>query len=706
MYMQFGRFLKLVMAALLPLVTLGDEGGSLPAEYLRLEYIRNTSGQVIRTGIVPNGAVPVVEIKYGMDDLQDNSYVFGYWSDQQNAGTAIGWHNEQFWLRTWQTSGGGFGTWDYATHEVRLNTKEGTFVDGKIAHSTLADLPDNASGAAEYCLLGRTFVNSTGSAVLQPARCRLCYATILLNGELVRNYIPCLRMSDGEVGLYETVEGKFCTGEFAGKQLEAGPIERYYQISDIDGAKWMGENEGPHPEVRDVDGEVLTEGVDYTLQWKIYAKSKACIIVRGKGDYAGRNTAFYYEATFGKTDRWSFFRKCEYVESAGSGPYFKTGVVPNGRVPVVRLKYRMNELMEGVYALGYWNDAENAGTAIGWHNNQFWLRVWQTSGGGFGEADEEDHVVELNTPEGTKADGSVVHPELKSVRDDSQSEYYLMGRSMLVAGVITPEPCNCRIYETTIWMDGEKVREFVPAVTIDGQEFGLFDEVEGRFYRNAGTGTVVGEAMIPLEYVESTGSQLVAATTHPELERRTPTFELDFQLTAIPENSGWAFGYWDSALNCGTAFGVYTKDGKKLFRQRVGAVAEDLAQPVDLNRHRVVINAADGSKFDKKDVSGSLLRDVEEPGDESALKRHLYYLFGRWGSSDGSFSGRIYGFKVWLNGELAADYRPMMKVAGSEREIGLYDEVGEKFYPSTGDSLIAGPVLMENPKRGLMILFY
>ena len=37
MYMQFGRFLSLAMAALLPLVTLGDEGGSLIAGPVLME---------------------------------------------------------------------------------------------------------------------------------------------------------------------------------------------------------------------------------------------------------------------------------------------------------------------------------------------------------------------------------------------------------------------------------------------------------------------------------------------------------------------------------------------------------------------------------------------------------------------------------------------------------------------------------------------
>lgn len=711
MHVHFVRSLTLSAALLLSFAAVVADAGAIPAEYRQLQYVKSSRGQIIRTGVVPNGAVPVVEIKYSMDESNEGKYVFGYWSDRQSIGTAIGRNNGKHWLRVGGTAGGGYDKMDNNVHTVRLNASDGTWVDGKSAHSTIANVRDD--GPLDYCLLGRV-LERDGNEVLEPVNCTLYYATIWLNGEKVRNYVPCRRISDWAVGFYETVKGEFCTGVNSG-ELTAGPaVPHDYQIAPVDGARWLGESAGVHPEVRTLDGMLLTEGEDYELSWRMGATSLAYVCISGKGAYEGRNDAFPFEATFGKADRWCFFKKCEYVEPSIKGPYFKTGVVPNGRVPVVHLKYRMNELTEDVYAFGYWNSDENAGTAIGWHNNRFWLRTWQTSGGGFGVADKEDHVVDLNTAEGTKVGGEVVHPMLKSVRDDSRSEYYLMGRSFKYGGATScePQPCDCRIYEATILMDGKKVREFVPAVTFDGLEFGLFDEVEGRFYRNAGTGTVVGEAMIPLEYVESTGSQLVPTTVHPETERKTPRFELDFQFTAIPENAGWAFGYWSDAGSCGTAFGIYTLNGQKLFRQRVGTVAEDLQQPVDLNRHKVMINAAYGSKFDNTVNGDSLLKGVEESGDTPALEDRCYYLFGRSGKDDSVFAGRIYGFKVWLKGELAseklaADYRPMMKVAGSVRQIGLYDEVGGKFYlPNDGGTLIAGPALKGKTKRGLVICFW
>lgn len=705
MHVHFVRFLTASAALLLSFAAVVADAGAIPAEYQQLKYVKSSQGQIIRTGVVPDGAVPVVEIKYSMDESSEGKYVFGYWSSKQNIGTAIGRNSGKHWLRVGGTSGGGYGTMDNNVHTVRLNASDGTWVDDKPAHQTLAKVVD--AGLTEYCLLGRV-LEYNGNETLEPVKCTLYYATIWLNGEKVRNYIPCRRLIDGKVGLYETVKGEFCTGEVAGAQMEGGPDEDQptvlgnYQISDVNGSKWQGESEGPHPVVSNSEGTVLTEGTDYELKWSLTTGSKACLLVCGKGTYEGTDEAFTYEATFDENNRWTFFKKVKYVESIdGSGPFFRTGVVPNGRVPVVRLKYRMKALTEDTYAFGYWNGSETAGTAIGWHNKQFWLRAWQTPGNGTGQADMKDHVVELNTAEGTKLDGKVVHPELKDVRDDSRSEYCLMGRSYFNSQELTYQPCDCRIYEATIWLDGEKVREFVPVITADESEYGLFDEVEGRFYRNAGSGLVGFPKIVPLKYVESTGNAVIPTEIHPKPERKTPTFELDFQFTAIPANAGWAFGYWSDDGNCGTAFGIYTSNGQKLFRQRVGTVAEDLTQSVDLNRHKVVINAAYGSKFDNTVNGDSLLKGVEESGNAAALESYCYYLFGRSGKNDGVFAGRIYGLKVWLNGELAADYRPAMRVVGRVTHLGVYDEVSKKFYLPQGE-LIAGP-----PKpRGLVISFW
>lgn len=702
MHRLFVRFLALSAALLPAFAAFVADAGSLPAEYQQLKYVKSSQGQIIRTGVVPNGAVPVVKLKYSMDESTEGKYVFGYWSTVLQIGTAIGRNSGKHWLRVGDVSGGGFGTMDNQVHEITLNAQDGSWVGDQCAHQGLAGVADG--GTVGYFLLGRLMFN--GNESFEPVKCTLYYATIWLKGAMVRNYVPCRRLFDGKVGLYETVEGSFCTGEVADAQMEGGPDEEHptvlgnYQISDVDGAKWQGESEGPHPVVSNSEGTVLTEGTDYELKWSLATGSKACLLVCGKGNYEGTDEAFEYEATFDENVRWTFFKKVKYVESIdGSGPFFRTGVVPNGRVPVVRLKYRMKALTEDTYAFGYWNGSDNAGTAIGWHNKQFWLRAWQTPGNGTGQTNMEDHVVELNTAEGTKLDGTVVHPALKDVRDFSRSEYCLMGRSYFNSQELTYQPCDCRIYEATIWMDGEKVREFVPAVTADETEYGLFDEVEGRFYRNAGSGLVGFPKIVRLKYVESEGDTVIPTEVHSEPARKTPTFELDFQFTALPPNAGWAFGYWSDVGSCGTAFGIYTLNDQKLFRQRVGTVAEDLARPVDLNRHKVVINAAYGSKFDNTVNGDSLLKGVEETA--AALESYCYYLFGRAGKNDGVFAGRIYGFKVWLNGELAADYCPAMRVVGRVKHPGVYDEVSKKFYLPQGE-LIAGP----RKKTGALVMLF
>ena len=53
---------------------------------------------------------------------------------------------------------------------------------------------------------------------------RIYYFKIYENGVLVRNYVPCYRISDGVIGLYETVTGTFVTNAGEGTFTKGGNI--------------------------------------------------------------------------------------------------------------------------------------------------------------------------------------------------------------------------------------------------------------------------------------------------------------------------------------------------------------------------------------------------------------------------------------------------------------------------------------------------
>lgn len=64
------------------------------------------------------------------------------------------------------------------------------------------------NGTGTFYIFGR---NNDGTAWLQPNGMRFYYLKMYLDGELVRDYIPCYRKSDGEIGMYDLVSNSFFT---------------------------------------------------------------------------------------------------------------------------------------------------------------------------------------------------------------------------------------------------------------------------------------------------------------------------------------------------------------------------------------------------------------------------------------------------------------------------------------------------------------
>ena len=61
------------------------------------------------------------------------------------------------------------------------------------------------------------------SSIKEIAKVKLYQLTIKLNNILIRDFIPCYRISDNKKGLYDFVEGKFYANQGSGDDFIAGP---------------------------------------------------------------------------------------------------------------------------------------------------------------------------------------------------------------------------------------------------------------------------------------------------------------------------------------------------------------------------------------------------------------------------------------------------------------------------------------------------
>lgn len=97
-----------------------------------------------------------------------------------------------------------------------------------------------------------------------------------------------------------------------------------------------------------------------------------------------------------------------------------------------------------------------------------------------------------------------------------------------------------KIYYAKLWDDGVLVRDFIPCLDIFGKPC-LYDLVEHKTYYNQDSGDdfTVGRKIIPVEYLESTGTQYI--DTGVNLNNNS-SVEIDYQLTNATQNRKGLFG--------------------------------------------------------------------------------------------------------------------------------------------------------------------
>ena len=389
--------------------------------------------------------------------------------------------------------------------------------------------------------------------------------------------------------------------------------------------------------------------------------------------------------------------RVNYIQNENGNDYLgsciSTGIMPGGHVPQVDITYRLvtTNITASTYVFGYWDDTVAKGTAIGYETGpaRGRYRVYGTAEY-YGAPDGAKHTASLNGPDGTKIDGVAVMPNIKDVQDDGSYEYLVFARNEHYSNGTTRKVVRgvFQVFALTIRQDGTLVRDFIPCVRRSDGAPGLYDQVEGNFYGNSGTGqllagpVIVDESQIRrLSYVESTGLQYVDIGIVPN--NRTPVVRIDYQMTALTDNK-YVFGYYAANVNPnqGTAVGLY---GNQI-RYRVGTTAEFYGT-ADTNRHSVVLNSAAGTYIDGVKASDTIkgLRDPQ-------ANLH-YYLFGRqvdYNPFVEKCCARIYSFAIDIDGETVLDLVPAkLRPIGP---AGLWDRRTGRFFFPLGDSLIEGPI--------------
>lgn len=198
-------------------------GGRLPSAYQEVEYIGKDSnnGSYINTGISAVANTIDVQSKYSIDASADCYLMAVRVSGGSKQFCFCGYYS---WKHQFAYSNyfyaGSYSPGTTVTADVHFeqnNQKiyiDETLIDDRSTNALMdIDLP--------YYLFGR---NYGGSLDKQIKAGKIYYWKIKKNGTLVRDYVPCYRKSDDEIGLFDLVSNGFFPNDGAGLFIKGADV--------------------------------------------------------------------------------------------------------------------------------------------------------------------------------------------------------------------------------------------------------------------------------------------------------------------------------------------------------------------------------------------------------------------------------------------------------------------------------------------------
>lgn len=255
---------------------------------------------------------------------------------------------------------------------------------------------------------------------------------------------------------------------------------------------------------------------------------------------------------------------------------------------------------------------------------------------------------------------------------------------------------DCKIYENDIL-----IRDFIPVLD-ENNVACLYEQVEGKFYYNKGTGTftagsATGQAVsigskarriargyvgingvarlifntyTPVEYIESSGTQYI--DTGVVYDYATTQFDIDFQYLSS-DNSGYISVSWS-----GSNHDAYVLGSNSSGSIICGTAQIDSWTPIktkDANRHQYTYNNSSHQII----YDGSVISNRTTVNVNGVVTMRIF----RGPGSNNPAKARIYGYKISniVTQELIRDFIPVLDDSGVPC---LYDKVSHTFFYNQG----------------------
>ena len=261
----------------------------------------------------------------------------------------------------------------------------------------------------------------------------------------------------------------------------------------------------------------------------------------------------------------------EYIDSdkhpdgtVNQGSAIWLNFAPGSRVPVVKTKFQFLVNTASRFAFGAYSVPLASGTAAGIYAkdgyNQFRYRVGADSENTDGFADigaaslVAPHELELNGPDGTFLDGTLINAAMSGKTESSQVRWILFGRQYDNGSAVYPEYASVRMWYFKLWADGTLVRDMVPARRY-GRAPCMIDRTDMKFYTNGGDRNFKAGPMRPAPALADVS---IAGRTLSAMLTRTGT---DASAVSVAYGTGYGDGdpqAWENFEQLATGFAAGT----------------------------------------------------------------------------------------------------------------------------------------------------